>query len=327
MPVSSVSTDTSALTMTVIADFAAPLQRLWDAYVDPRQIERFWGPPEYPSTFLRHDAFLGGRSDYFMTGPEGDVHRAYWEWEKVDGPHGFVVIDGFAHDDGTPNTDLPTMRMEFSFEATDTGSRLVTTSTFASLEALEQVVGMGVVEGTTAAMGQIDDVLADLAAFAAGRGTESKLLTDTEVRISRVVRGSVEAVWRAHQDPDLVRRWLLGPDGWTMPVCELAAEVGDSYRYEWEPEDGTEGARFGFTGELLELDAPHRSVTTERMIGTDGPSTRNEMTLTPIEGGTLLSIVVTYPDIELRDQILATGMVDGMERGYQRLEEVAATLA
>jgi uncharacterized protein YndB with AHSA1/START domain len=322
MPVTSVTTDLSALTMTVVADFDAPVERLWDAYLDPRQLERFWGPPDWPATFLRHDAFPGGRSEYLMKGADGGVSRGYWEWESVDAPKRFVIVDGFAHEDGTPNDEQPTMRAEFDFSTTANGSRLITTSNFGSLEALEKLVDMGMEEGMRAAMSQIDAVLADLAAFAAGQGTESKVLSDTEVRITRVVRGPVEAVWRAHQDPDLVRKWLLGPDGWTMPVCEIATEVGGTYRYEWEPVDGHEGTRFGFTGELLELEAPHRSVTTERMIGTDGPSTRNEMTLTPVEGGTLLSIVITYPSAELRDQILATGMIDGMERSYQRLEDL-----
>lgn len=325
MPVTSVTTDLSALTMTVVADFDATLEHLWDAYVDPRQLERFWGPPEWPATFLRHDAFPGGRSEYLMTGPDGDISRGYWAWETVDAPERFVVVDGFAHADGTPNDDQPTMRAEFAFSTTPTGSRLVTTSTFGSLEALEKLVGMGMEEGMRAAMSQIDAVLADLAAFAAGRGTETGILSDTEVRVTRVVRGPVEAVWRAYQDPDLVRQWMLGPDGWAMPVCEIATEVGGTYRYEWERGEDPEGTRFGFTGELLEWEAPHRCVTTEQMIGTDGPSTRNELTLTPVEGGTLMSIVITYPSAELRDQILATGMVDGMERSYQRLEDLVTT--
>jgi len=168
------------------------------------------------------------------------------------------------------------------------------------------------------AMGQIDAVLADLATFAASRGTEAQLLSDTQARVSRVIRGSVDQVWRAHHDASLMNRWLLGPDGWTMPVCEIAKKPGDHYRYEWEKADGTE--RFGFEGELLESSAPFRSVTSERMIGIDGPGVHNEMTLVPVQGGTLLSIVITYPNKELRDMILGTGMTTGMETSYQRLE-------
>jgi len=317
MPVTSVEKDLDQLTLTIVADFAAPVSRLWDAYADPRKIERFWGPPTYPATFLRHDAAPGGRSVYKMTGPEGDEHYGCWEWTDVSAPASFDVIDWFADETGAPNTDLPATRMAFVFEETDGGSRLTTTSRFDSVDQLNQLVEMGVVEGTKEAMAQIDDVLADLAAFAADRSVESQILSDTQVRVSRVIRGSVEQVWHAHNDSELMKKWLLGPDGWTMPVCEIATTVGDSYRYMWEPVGGGDG--FGFTGELLESEEPYRAVTTESMIGMEG-QTLNELTLTPVEGGTLLSLVITYANAEMRDMILATGMTTGMETSYARLE-------
>ena len=173
------------------------------------------------------------------------------------------------------------------------------------------------------AMGQMDDVLTDLASWAAGSGTHTQILSDTVVRVSRTIRGTVDQVWRAHNDADLMQKWLLGPDGWTMPVCEVATKVGDTYRYEWESTDGAN--RFGFHGELLESVEPTRAVTTEMMIGMDGPGTVNDLTLTPVEGGTLLTLVITYPNLELRDIVLATGMTDGMETSYARLESVLAS--
>lgn len=320
MPVISAEKDLDLLTITIVAEFAAPLHRLWDAYTDPRQIERFWGPPTYPATFLRHDATTGGRSIYKMTGPEGDEHYGCWEWTSVQAPDAFEVADSFADAQGTPNTDLPTTRMTFAFEAMDGGSRLVTTSSFDSLEQLEQLLEMGMLEGTREAMSQIDTVLADLATFAADRAAEAQVLSETQVRVARVIRGSLGQVWRAHNDAELMKKWLLGPDGWTMPVCEIAAKIGDSYRYEWENE--ATGDRFGFTGELLESEEPYRTVTTEAMIGMDFPATLNELTLTPVEGGTLLSLVITYANAEQRDAVLATGMTDGMETSYARLEHV-----
>ncbi|HMR48423.1 MAG TPA: SRPBCC family protein [Arachnia sp.] len=318
MPITSVTQDPEALTLTVVADFPVPVRRLWDAYADPRQLERFWGPPGWPATFTRHDVAVGGRSNYAMTGPDGDSSCGYWEFLSVDEGKSFEVLDGFADDEGTPNTEMPTIRMEFVFEPTDGGSRMTTTSHFASLDELKKLVAMGMVEGMRAAMGQIDDVLADLASFAAGNGTQVQLLGENRARITRVIRGSVEQVWRAHHDPELLRRWQLGPDGWSMPVCEVGLAVGDTYRYEWENADG--GNRFGFIGEVLEILAPVRSVTTEAMIGMDGPVVTNELTLTPVEGGTLLTMVGNYPDAETREMILATGMADGMETSYARLE-------
>jgi uncharacterized protein YndB with AHSA1/START domain len=318
MPVTSVEKDLDQLTITIVADFPVPLRRLWDAYTDPRQIERFWGPPTYPATFYRHDALTGGRSVYAMTGPEGDTHYGCWDWTSTDAPHAFEVVDSFSDSAGVPNRDLPTTRMDFAFEETPDGSRLKTTSYFDSLDQMQQLIEMGMLEGTRQAMAQIDQVLADLASFAADHLAEAQILSDTQVRVARVIRGTVEQVWRAHNDAALMKRWLLGPDGWSMPVCEIATVVGDSYRYEWQRDGGEE--RFGFTGELLESVEPHRAVTTEAMIGMDFPATLNELTLTEVEGGTLLSLVITYANAEQRDAVLATGMTGGMETSYKRLE-------
>lgn len=319
MPISSVTSSPESLSLTLVGDYPVPLQRLWEAWTDPRQLEKFWGPETWPATFTRHDLVPGGWSHYFMTGPEGNRVHGWWRFLAVEHQRRIEVEDGFAHDDGRPNEQMPTMRMTITFEATQEGSRFTSVTRFSSLESMEQLVQMGMVEGMRSAVGQLDALLSDLAAFAASRATEAQILSDTQVRITRVIRGAVEAVWRAHQEPELMQRWLLGPPGWTMPVCVVARRVGESYRYEWEAEDGSQ--RFGFEGKLLELDAPHRSVTTERMIGTDGPVTTNLMTLTPVGAGTLLTIVVTYPDAATRDTILGTGMVGGMEMSYARLEK------
>lgn len=323
MPITDVISNAQELTLTIIADYPVSLTRLWDAYADPRQLERFWGPVEWPATFTRHDMAVGGYSHYYMTGPDGTRSNGGFRFLSVEPYKSFEVEDGFADEHGVRNDALPTMRITFAFEATDTGSRFRSTTYFTSLESMEQLVQMGMMEGMKSAMSQVDTVLTDLASFAIGRATDAQLLNDTQARVSRVIRGSVNQVWRAHHEPALMQQWMLGPDGWTMPVCEVAQQVGDPYRYEWASADGTQ--RFGFEGELLERAEPHRAVTTERMIGTPGPSTRNELTLTAVDGGTLLSLVITYPSQELRDMILGTGMTTGMEASYARLEREVLT--
>jgi len=326
MPITSVTSNPEDLTLTVVGDYPVPVERLWQAWADPRQLERFWGPEEWPAKFTRHDMTPGGRSQYSMTGPDGSSSRGWWRFLSVEPGRSFEVEDGFANEDGEPNDALPTMRMVFRFEPTQTGSRFTGVTHFTSLESMEQLVQMGMVEGMKSALGQVDALLADLAAFAADRATEAQILSDTQVRITRVIRGTVEQVWRAHNDRTLLQRWMVGPDGWTMPVCDVATSVGDSYRYEWEKDDGSE--RFGFEGELLEAHAPWRAVTTERMIGMEGPGALNEMTLTPHAGGTLMTLVITYPNAEVRDMVLGTGMTQGMETSYQRLEnDVLGALA
>jgi uncharacterized protein YndB with AHSA1/START domain len=319
MPITSVASDAEALTLTVVGDYPVSLERLWEAWADPRQIEKFWGPETWPATFTRHDMAVGGRSQYYMTGPDGTKSCGWWRFAAVEPLRAIEVEDGFAHEDGRPNENMPTMHMRLTFEETPTGSRFTSVTRFASVDAMEQLVAMGMIEGLRSAMGQMDAVLADLTSFAASRATEAQILNDTQVRITRVIRGTAEQVWRAHHEPELMQRWLLGPDGWTMPVCEVAGRVGESYRFEWEAADGSN--RFGFEGELLESEPPYRAVTTERMIGMDGPGTVNEMTLTAVPAGTLLSILITYPNAEVRDMVLGTGMTTGMERSYVRLEE------
>jgi uncharacterized protein YndB with AHSA1/START domain len=318
MPITSVASDAEALTLTVVGEYTVSVERIWDAYADPRQLERFWGPETWPATFTRHDMAVGGRSEYCMTGPDGSTSHGWWRFLKVEPGRLLEVEDGFAHEDGRPDDALPSMRLVWTFERTPTGSRFTCVTHFPDLEAMERLAEMGMEEGLRSALGQLEGVLADLASFAAARGTEAQILSDTQVRISRIIRGSVDNVWRAHQEPELLQRWLLGPDGWTMPVCEVARDVGDTYRYEWASIDGT--GRFGFEGELLESEPPHRAVTSERLIDTDAPVTRNDMTLTPLAAGTLLVLVITYPDAGVRDTVLGTGMTGGMEQSYARLE-------
>lgn len=323
MPITSVEKNPDSLTMTVVAEFTAPSERVWHAYADPRQLERFWGPPTWPAKFTRHDFFPGGRSAYAMQGPDGEVSRGYWEFLRVEPQRVFEVLDGFCHPDGTPNPDMPAMRMLFEFEPTGSGSRVTTTTYFDTGEHLEQLLEMGMEQGMREAMGQIDSVVADLRSFAAELPATAQILDETTVRVARVISGSVEAVWSAHVDPELVSQWMLGPDGWSMPTCETATEVGAKHRYVWR--NDTDGTSFTSTGEVLEIKAPHRVVFTEEMQGDflpdDAPGTLNELTLTPVEEGTLLTLVIAYPDAETRDAVLGTGMVEGMENSYERMEQ------
>ena len=324
MPVTSVDTDVDTLTMTLIADFGVSAERLWQAHADPRQLEKFWGPPLWPATFARHDMFPGGQSRYYMTGPDGERVNGMWEIVSVDPPRCLEVRDRFADEDGIADDTMPSMGIVFTFDDTSDGSRLSVVTRFDSVSDLEQMLEMGMDQGMKLALSQMDEVVADLASFAAGSGTQLQILDDTHVRVSRAIRGPIEKVWRAHHEPDLMRRWMLGPDGWTMPVCTAATTVGATYRYEWADENGENG--FGFTGALLESRPPCRAVTTEQMTGQD-PTTVNELTLTTVEGGTLLALLITYPDNETRDMILQTGMTERMEASYARLEsEVLAGL-
>lgn len=142
-----------------------------------------------------------------------------------------------------------------------------------------------------------------------------------EIRISRHFDAPPSLVWDAHFTPALVQRWMLGPPGWTMPVCEMDLRVGGAFRYRWRSEDGA--TEFGTEGEILEVDPPHRLVHSERMDGFDGVAI--ETTEFVADGdGTAYSTTIRYPTEAARDAALASGMTEGMSAGYDRLEAVVA---
>lgn len=325
MPLSHVTSDPEALTITSSGEYPVPLERLWKAWSDPRLLERFWGPPEWPCTFVRHDMEVGGRSAYYMSGPDGEIVWGYWDFLEVEEGVRFLVRDGFSDDAGEEDDEMPQTQMEVRFEATESGSRFVCQSRFASIEAMEALLAMGALEGYETALAQMDDVLADLRATI-DTPTSLELIEDDKVLVQRVVRGSLAQVWKAHHDPELVKQWMLGPPGWTMPVCEIPDDVPGTFRYEWE--NSKDGSRFGFEGEVLERQEPRREYSTEAMIGVEGKPNRNEQVFVPQPGNRVrIDVTIVYPSKEVRDTVLNTGMVEGMEASYVRLDGILATMA
>jgi uncharacterized protein YndB with AHSA1/START domain len=162
MTVTAVRKDPQALTLTVDAEFDASPERVWQLWADPRQLERWWGPPGYPATFTKHDLAPRSRVEYHMTTPEGDQPKGFWDILETDPPHRLVVRDGFANDDGTPNDDFPSGEMRVTIEEAGAGrTRMSIESIFPSTEAMEQLLAMGQEEGMKQAVGQIDAILAE----------------------------------------------------------------------------------------------------------------------------------------------------------------------
>jgi len=162
MTVTAVRKDPVALTMTLTAEFDASPARVWELWADPRQLERWWGPPTYPATFTAHDLAPGSHVEYHMTGPSGDQPHGYWDIVEADPPRRLVFIDGFAHDDGTPNDEFPRATGLVTIEPLGSGrTRMSIESRFPSSAAMEQVLAMGMEEGLTLAVGQIDAILAE----------------------------------------------------------------------------------------------------------------------------------------------------------------------
>lgn len=154
------ATDPETLTFTITSELRATPARIWQLWSDPRQLERWWGPPEWPATFVDLDFVPGGEARYYMTGPVGEKAHGWWTFITID-PHRTIVFDdGFADDTGEPDRQMPTLRGRMELQPDGDVTRMVITTRFASAEQLEQVVGMGMVEGMTGALGQIDAVLA-----------------------------------------------------------------------------------------------------------------------------------------------------------------------
>ena len=143
---------------------------------------------------------------------------------------------------------------------------------------------------------------------------------DQHVVVTRRFDAPPELVYRAHTEPALIQQWMLGPEGWTMPVCINEAKPGGRIRFEWS--DG-KGGGFYLTGEVLEVEPYSRLVHVERMHLPDPtPDNHVETRLEPDGAGTLMTMRMTLPNAEVRQQMLATGMEHGMEASYVRLEHV-----
>jgi uncharacterized protein YndB with AHSA1/START domain len=156
MPLTSVAKDLATLTLTVVGDYPVSQQRLWDAFADPRQLERFWGPPFAPATFTRHDFKVGGRAEYFLALPDGGRWSGSWKFTAVNPISSFEAHDG---EDNAEDENMPA-GMKFTFAATPTGSRITVVTRFSSVEAMEQTIP-GMEQGLRAAMPQLDAVLAE----------------------------------------------------------------------------------------------------------------------------------------------------------------------
>lgn len=143
---------------------------------------------------------------------------------------------------------------------------------------------------------------------------------DTQVVVTRRFAAAPDKVWRAHTEPALIQQWMLGPDGWTMPVCINEAKAGGKIRYEWSDGDGN---GFYLTGEYVALEPFSRIVHVERMHLPDAtPDNHVETRFEADGGGTLMTMRMTLPDSATREAMLATGMEHGMAASYDRLEEV-----
>ena len=161
MTVISSHKNAEALSFTVVAEFDAGVERVWQVWEDPRKLERWWGPPTWPATFESHDFVSGGKASYYMTGPEGEKGWGWWRFTAIEAPHRLEFDDGFADENGDPDPAMGTSHAVMELEAIDNRTRMTIVSTFDSADALEKVLAMGMEEGMREALAQIDGILAE----------------------------------------------------------------------------------------------------------------------------------------------------------------------
>jgi uncharacterized protein YndB with AHSA1/START domain len=161
MPVISSIKNLEALSFTLVAEFDAAVERVWQIWEDPRQLERWWGPPTWPATFEEFDFQPGGKAGYYMTGPEGEKSGGWWRFTAIEAPRRLELDDGFADDDGAPSQTMGITHAAVDFDDFGGRTRMTIMSTFESEEQMEQLVEMGMEEGMREAAGQIDALLAE----------------------------------------------------------------------------------------------------------------------------------------------------------------------
>ncbi|MDJ0496317.1 MAG: SRPBCC domain-containing protein [Acidimicrobiia bacterium] len=163
MTITAIHKDPEKLTMSFTAEFDSTPERVWQLWADPRLFEKWWGPPEYPATVVEHEFTPGGKVRYYMTGPEGEKYHGFSEFIAIDPPKALELGDGFLDDDGNEVEGMPTMTSRVDISDIGDATRMVITTMFPSLEAMEQLIEMGAEEGMKGSLSQVPDLLAAMA--------------------------------------------------------------------------------------------------------------------------------------------------------------------
>ncbi|MFI5690758.1 SRPBCC domain-containing protein [Kribbella sp. NPDC051586] len=160
MGVTRVDKDFEALTLTLVADFEASTDRVWELWADPRRLEQWWGPPTHPARMVDHDLTPGGRVFYYMTGPDGEKFHGLWQFIAVDPPKSLEFVDSFANSDGDIDDALPPYTAHLELTEHGGGTRMELRASFDTREQMDQLLGIQMDVGMQQAMSQIDALLA-----------------------------------------------------------------------------------------------------------------------------------------------------------------------
>jgi uncharacterized protein YndB with AHSA1/START domain len=292
--------------------FDAPRELVYGTFTDPERVSRWWGPEGFTTATLAMDVRPGGEWRSVMWGPDGTRYPNRLRYTAVEAPARLSWV----HDEDEDGS--PSFEVEVTFDVVEGGRTEVTLrQTHPTAEARERVVREhGAVEGGNQTLARLASEVEE-GGVVRGRSTISTP-SDTEVRVERLFDAPRRLLWAAWTDPAHLPHWMVGPDGWTMTVCEIDLRPGGAWHFVWRREDGSE---MEMSGEYREVEAPERLVNTERWGG-DWPETVNTLVLTEESAGgpTRLAVTTAYPTREARDAALGTGMTGGMDLSFGRLD-------
>jgi uncharacterized protein YndB with AHSA1/START domain len=295
----------------------APRELVWKAWTDPNHITQWWGPNGFSTTTKEFDLRAGGTWRFTMHGPDGRDYPNRIVYTEVSKPERI----SYKHAGEDEYADIQ-FEACVTFEAEGSKTKVTLHSLFATKEELDFVVKEhGALEGAQQTLERLD-AFVGRTFVSPMHNVRISLPSDVEARMKRTLSAPRELVFDAWTQPRHITKWMLGPDGWTMPICEVDLRPGGTWRFVWRREDGTEMPMHGV---YREIRRPERLVNTEHW-GEPWPETINTLLLTDKNGETEISLTILYPSKAARDAAIQTGMKDGAEMSFDRLEMLLVNL-
>lgn len=318
------STDTQSQREIILTRvFDAPRELVFKVWTEPNHVAQWWGPQGFTTRVTGLDLRPGGKWRYVMIGPDGTEYPAKGVFREVVPPERIVTTDEFDQGfDQVVNADLPQgIVMTAIFEDLNGKTKLTLQIMHESAEERRKHEEMGVIAGWNSSFDCLDQYLAKLDEKSAS--LTLTLPSDQEIVMTRVFDAPRRLVWEAWTNPKHVPHWMLGPDDWTMPVCEIDLRQGGAWHFVWRSSDGTEMEMHGLYREIVPYD---RLVNTESWGG-DWPETLNTLLLSEQDGRTTMTSIMLYPSKEARDAALKAGMQEGASQSFDRLVEYLGVIA
>lgn len=303
--------------------FNAPRELVFKVWTDPKHVAQWWGPKGFTTKVTELDLRPGGRWRYVMIGPDGKEYPAKGVFSEVVPLERIVTSDEF--DQGFEkviNAELPQgIVMTAIFEDLAGKTKLTLQIIHESAEDRRKHEEMGVIAGWTSSFDCLDEHLAQVEHQSAS--LTLTLPSDREIVMTRVFDAPRRLIWEAWTNPEHVPHWMLGPDVWTMPVCEIDLCPGGMWHFVWRQSDGTEMEMHGVYQEIV----PYERLVNTESWGGDWPDTLNTLLLSEQDGRTTMTSIMLYPSKEARDAALKTGMQDGASKSFDRLVEYLQAIA